>query len=113
LACDISYYYVHTYNFYFSILDRSHKTWEFVIPDVNQGECDYNGLCKKIDDIVQCPFRETLDKKSTFFDVEHLENCKITVRRHVQVPGELVLTLGALHQGYGMVSVYFIQLYLL
>jgi len=111
----VSFYYIFLRFFYFLISfqcryqQNIHKKWEFIQPEFNQGNIDYDSVVTKLDKMAGTLYRQSVEEKTIFFSAADLRKNEISVESHSQKVGELVLTNGAYHQGYGMVC-YFIFL---
>jgi len=87
----------------FSVSDNFHKCWQFLPPNNNQGDMEYESVIENLDKISGSLYFESVTSKSTFYNVESLKKNKIKTGTKYQTPETLIVTMGAPHQGYGMV----------
>ena len=84
-------------------MDNAHKQWEFIRPLVDQGQADYHTTVEELYKISKY-FGDTYDSKNIFFNKKILRDKGFMVDETTQKPGHLIVTCGAMHQGYGWVS---------
>lgn len=84
-----------------------HKHWELIPLIQTQGVPDINATFAILDEIGQTSWGNSITCKSMYFNKKKFpQNLKINCV--TQLPGDIIITLGAIHQGHGWVFTIFI-----
>ena len=96
---------------FYSVANCCHKIWEFMSPEQNQGDWQYETVVAKLDKLTGTLHRQSVENKAVYYNYSHLKYTEqdpeggIVINRMKQKPGNLILSFGAIHQGMGMVSI--------